>query len=188
MIKSKQTDTETKRDNLKSVFKIAAFKAVTLCYIPFTSTASDIKLIYKSKTEIIKEDSILVSNVSSTSSWKSNQRYLIDSFGKLPDNWNFNGAEHISINVLTLAKDLVSKLNHKPDIFPTGRNSVQFEYENDEFYFEVEVFDNSIITLFNDYRYDTSENKLFTSIIDISNYTNSTLNEFRKDRTRGVVI
>lgn len=68
---------------------------------------------------------------------------------KLQDNWNGNGAESFSKNILATAKAIVFQLSVQPSIFPTARDSIQFEYENAlGDYLEFELFDNGQLKMF----------------------------------------
>lgn len=73
--------------------------------------------------------------------------YIIDkinSFREFKDNWNGYGAEPLSNIVIDRALDLAKQLNPTPEVFPTGRNSIQFEWESDILYLELEVFEDRI--------------------------------------------
>lgn len=60
----------------------------------------------------------------------------------LPDNWNGNGASRFSIELLDSIRDIVDKAVHQPKIFPTARDSIQLEYENNiGDYLEFEIFE-----------------------------------------------
>lgn len=56
-----------------------------------------------------------------------------------------------------LASQILSKTSLKPQSFSTGRNSVQLEWENDEGYLELEIFDDKINILV----MDKNDNVLF---------------------------
>lgn len=66
---------------------------------------------------------------------------LIKSFLDLSYNWNGNGAVAIDKAVVLRAISLLRVLDHQPDIFPTARNTIQFEYEYGDDYLEIEIFD-----------------------------------------------
>lgn len=60
----------------------------------------------------------------------------------LEDNWNGNGAPKFSSQLLDSVLSIVEKLTRQPSIFPTARESIQLEYENDiGDYLEFEVFE-----------------------------------------------
>jgi hypothetical protein len=68
---------------------------------------------------------------------------------KLQDNWNCNGATSFSKEILSLAKTIIFQLSVQPQIFPTARDSIQFEYENAVGdYLEFELFDDGQLKMF----------------------------------------
>lgn len=71
----------------------------------------------------------------------------LSEIGQFQDNWNQYGAKKFSQELIFKCLQIVSsaELKFQPDIFPTGRQSIQLEYEPDvNNYFEIEVFDNNI--------------------------------------------
>ncbi len=61
----------------------------------------------------------------------------------LQDNWNDNGAEKFNSKLIKKCMDIIASvyLKYQPKIYPTGRDSIQFEYEPDNnHYLEIEVF------------------------------------------------
>lgn len=72
----------------------------------------------------------------------------IQSYKNLQHNWNMAGAIPFDELFLNDIEVLLKKINIQPKIFPTGRNSIQFEYEKDNGdYLEFEIFDNKIFCL-----------------------------------------
>lgn len=67
-------------------------------------------------------------------------------FKLLKENWDNLGAQSINDKVISNALRIIKNLKQIPDIFPTGRNSIQFEYElpNGD-YFELEIFENKTL-------------------------------------------
>ena len=65
---------------------------------------------------------------------------------QLRENWNGYDAKPIPIEVITKALFLIEQLNPLPNfISPTGRESVQLEWEKDScLYLEMEIFENKI--------------------------------------------
>ena len=54
----------------------------------------------------------------------------IFNFRSLPDGWNGQGALSIPASVITKALEVIKKLDEQPlDVFPTGRETVQIEYD-----------------------------------------------------------
>lgn len=70
---------------------------------------------------------------------------LINSYKNLDDNWNGYGALKFSESVIDNALYVLYFLSRQPDVFPTGRNSIQFEYEKDNGdYLEFEIYEDHI--------------------------------------------
>jgi len=64
---------------------------------------------------------------------------------KLPDNWNNNGAEKISGEIIKTVRRLLMSLEFQPEVFPTACDAVQLEWENNRNeYLEMEVLEDSI--------------------------------------------
>lgn len=72
---------------------------------------------------------------------KTDNLITINSFLNLEYNWNDNEAQPFSESLINEAKQIIMGLFRQPDVFPTARNSIQFEYERDNGdYFEIELF------------------------------------------------
>lgn len=71
----------------------------------------------------------------------------LQSFQYLENNWNGYGALPIPEDVVRNATNLLFDLQSLPQVFPTGRESVQLEFENFETddYLEIEVFKDKIV-------------------------------------------
>lgn len=68
---------------------------------------------------------------------------------QLQENWNGNGAKRFSDSILSFARKIVMNLLIQPAIFPTARDSIQLEYENDlGDYLELELFEDEQIKMF----------------------------------------
>lgn len=69
----------------------------------------------------------------------------IESFKELERNWNGYDAEPIPEAVINKALELAKQLQPTPEfVAPTARRSIQFEWEVDGLYTEVEVFNDKI--------------------------------------------
>lgn len=67
----------------------------------------------------------------------------------LEENWNRNGAGRLSANLISFVRDVILNLSEEPSVFPTARDSIQLEYENDAGdYLEFELFENGRIKMF----------------------------------------
>ena len=80
----------------------------------------------------------------------------IESFRRLKQDWNGNGASPFSEKLITKALDLAKQLTPVPNVFPTARNSIQFEWETDNIYLELEVFEDKL-EIFNQAFFDGKE-------------------------------
>lgn len=73
----------------------------------------------------------------------------ISEIRNLAENWNGNGASKFSTELLDFVRNIIEKLARQPNIFPTARESVQLEYENDVGdYLEFELFESGRIKKF----------------------------------------
>lgn len=73
----------------------------------------------------------------------------IDQIKELGNNWNGNGATAFSKELLAKARELVTLLAEQPAIFPTGRDSIQLEYEKQNGdYLEFELFEGGRLKMF----------------------------------------
>jgi hypothetical protein len=59
-------------------------------------------------------------------------------------NWNGYNANCFSNEIICKAKVIVKTLKYKPELYPTGRDSIQIEFEYDNNYLEFEIFDDRI--------------------------------------------
>ncbi len=77
---------------------------------------------------------------------KINNINKILSFKKLEAGWNGNNSEPFSSKLIEHALDFInlSNLKYQPSVFPTGRQSIQLEYEKSNgSYLEIEVFEDN---------------------------------------------
>jgi hypothetical protein len=79
-----------------------------------------------------------------TTTTKDTNIKTLNSYRDLLPNWNTYGAPPISLNAIEKAIRVLETLNVQPEIFPTGRNSIQFEYACGPDYIEFEIFENKI--------------------------------------------
>ena len=67
-------------------------------------------------------------------------------FKNLAENWNGNGAMPFEAGLIEKATGMMMALKRQPQIFPTARQSVQFEYHKaNGDYLEFEIFKDKII-------------------------------------------
>lgn len=61
-------------------------------------------------------------------------------FESLQDNWNGNGAKSFDKQLLDMVREILGLLDKQPEVFPTGCDSIQMEYEKkDGSYLEIEL-------------------------------------------------
>lgn len=77
-----------------------------------------------------------------------NSEEKIKTFYKLKKDWNDNGAPEISGEIITNALSLDRLIPIETDVFPTAKNSIQFEFEKDGYYLEFELARDDKITIF----------------------------------------
>ena len=68
----------------------------------------------------------------------------LNSFKNLKKGWNGYDAEPLSEKLINRVISIVRILPIQPEIFPTGRESIQLEYHNGENYLEFEIYEDSI--------------------------------------------
>lgn len=66
--------------------------------------------------------------------------------GNLSYNWDGYGAKPFNFELINKCKKIVRILSYQPDIYPTGRQSIQFQYElSNKSYLEFEIFNNKTL-------------------------------------------
>lgn len=73
----------------------------------------------------------------------------LEEIASLPENWNNNGASSFSQEHISKMKNILLALPVQPLVFPTARNSIQFEYEKQNGdYLEFELFEDGSVMQF----------------------------------------
>lgn len=73
----------------------------------------------------------------------------LDSIADLEDGWDGYAAKAFSNKLVQKCKAIVGALQSQPRIYPTGRQSIQLQYESeDRSYLEFEVFESKTDSLF----------------------------------------
>lgn len=97
-----------------------------------------------------------------------------EEISKLPDNWNDRGSNKVSTELLDYVKNILAVLDVEPDIFPTARDSIQLEYNNNSGdYLEFEIFADGKIKKF----YCNRNGETSTDFVSASQL-NGILNQF----------
>lgn len=69
-------------------------------------------------------------------------------FSELEANWDGNGAFKFSAELIENVEKILNQIKYIPEIFPTGRQSIQLEFEKSNGdYLEFEVFENKVLVL-----------------------------------------
>ncbi|MCC8104949.1 MAG: hypothetical protein LIO99_02875 [Clostridiales bacterium] len=95
--------------------------------------------------------------------------------GHLSDDWNGYGAGAFSSALIDKCNTIINGLDIQPDVYPTGRQSIQMQYElEDRSYLEFEIFEDKTLCL-----------KVHRRIY--SNATTMQITENESERVRGIV-
>lgn len=124
--------------------------------IDFTNTSTN---IYKYFPTNARSSTNQVSNIFLLEERKKGKNLnKLSMISNLNDNWNGNGAKSFSLDLVAKCSYIINEIIRQPDIFPTGRNSIQMEYEkaNGE-YLELEVFEDEIYFLYVDKNEEETE-------------------------------
>lgn len=98
---------------------------------------SVVMFIYNSRNGILSMDSDVIKSI----------KRLRD-IENLGFDWNGYGAKPFSDILIDKCEEIVASLSVQPSIYPTGRNSIQFQYELvDRSYLEFEVFEDKTLCL-----------------------------------------
>lgn len=72
----------------------------------------------------------------------------LDDISRLKENWNGYGAKAFPVDLILKCKNIASGLDMEMDIYQTGRQSIQFQYDKNGDYLEFEVFLNRTIAMY----------------------------------------
>lgn len=90
----------------------------------------------------------------------------LNNIKNLEEGWNGHGSSAISDIVIERAKKFITYIVKQPLMFPTGRDSIQMQYElKDKSYLEFEIYKTKVMCMFVPKRiYQEAEFKEFTDI------------------------
>lgn len=120
-----------------------------------SSTSSESQRNYVKDVEISTIGSFADFSFSSSTRFNDSKRFSLDklllnkqkleSFKTLQKNWNGYEGDEIKTGLIDIAEKIISKMEYQPQIFPTGRGSIQIEkYFDDNNLYEIEISDNEI--------------------------------------------
>lgn len=73
----------------------------------------------------------------------------LEQIASLPNNWNENGANAFSKQLLSKVRNLIIFLNTQPEIFPTACDTIQLEYDkNNGAHLEIEIGENDLAEVY----------------------------------------
>jgi hypothetical protein len=106
----------------------------------------------------------------------------LDYFSGLKENWDREMGLPFSNEHIEKVKDIIIKLPTQPKIFPTGRGSIQLEYEEEDLYLEFEIYEDKTSILLmegNDAVFEKivtnrEKEKIYNLVRRISNINNGT--------------
>lgn len=114
------------------------------------------RLVIKNPISVESKILRLGDNYSSTRINKANRFSLdrlkmnkmrLQSFIKLEKNWNGYNATAIDKETVLLVENIISSMDFQPNIFPTGRGSIQIEkFVNDDNLVEIEISNKEIFS------------------------------------------
>lgn len=149
---------------LSDMIEVSSAKSVLINEMHSTNSTYFLKAgISSSDTNISKESNLykLSSNLT-----------LLESYKYLKDNWNGYGAKPFTSSFIERLKDIVIALEFSPKIFPTGRNSIQLEFEKKNGdYLEFEVYNSGEIHYYKTTKELEKEGKLSSK--EINSYIRS---------------
>ena len=65
----------------------------------------------------------------------------LEDIGRLPDNWNGYGARKFASSLINKCREIAKGLPVGMTVYPTGRQSIQFQYDENGDYLELEVYE-----------------------------------------------
>lgn len=71
----------------------------------------------------------------------------LEDIEKLPDNWNGYGARKFASSLINKCREIAKSLPVAMTVYPTGRQSIQFQYDKNGNYLELEVYEDHTFCL-----------------------------------------
>lgn len=128
-------------------FKIAAMSIIT------ANTTGDPQIIINNSVE--PRIGLVFQSTPTSTRFNNANRYSLDklkhnkrvlrNLANLKSNWNRYGGEPIDQEVIDKTEKMLSDLDYQPQIFPTGRGTLQIEYfKNEDNLIEIEISNNEV--------------------------------------------
>lgn len=87
----------------------------------------------------------------------------LDMIEQLEDDWNGEGAAAFSKELIARVRDIIMQLKLQPEVFPTARDSIQFEYYINNKYLEVEFNEQSECKIFSSDEFRNTSTKFINA-------------------------
>lgn len=101
------------------------------------TTESVVMIIYNSRNGLLSMNPEVIKSIK-----------RLKDIENLEFDWNGYGAKPFSSTLIDKCESIVNVLPVQPSIYPTGRNSIQFQYElSDRSYLEFEIFEEKTMCL-----------------------------------------
>jgi len=125
-------------------FRISFENTTSLHLDNFFKSSSISGFSSSTKSETISSTRFNNSERFSLEKLKNNKRKL-ESIKNLSSNWNGYGSPEIEEKLISKVQQIISNLEYQPQIFPTGRGSIQIEkHINDENFVEIEISNDEV--------------------------------------------
>lgn len=156
---------------------VAVFLYVGVHPLQSTTTSKSCKVttsVYSNISNFERLYSPIVFYASGTTDPQLSKNFnILESIRNLKDGW-FNGQigerNAFSDELVDKVKKIISNLKNQPEVFPTGRDSIQIEFENENGdYLEFEFYENGKISKYYEnsiksYSRGVSENNIYKSV------------------------
>jgi len=137
-----------KTKNKISTTSTADFFAIAAVSMIATNTTCDPQIIVDNSAE--PRIGLVFQSTPTSTRFNDVNRYSLDklkhnkrvlrNLANLKSNWNGYGGETISQDVIDKTEKMPSDLDYQPQVFPTGRETIQIEYfKNDDNLIEIEI-------------------------------------------------
>ncbi|TRX45785.1 hypothetical protein FNH22_31415 [Fulvivirga sp. M361] len=144
MRKTKNKISTTRTADFFAIAAVSMIAANTTCdpqIIVDNSAEPRVNLVFQSTPTSTRFND---ANRYSLDKLKHNKRVLRN-LANLKSNWNGYGGESIDQDVIEKTEKMLSDLDYQPQIFPTGRGTIQIEYfKNDDNLIEIEISNEEI--------------------------------------------
>lgn len=107
-------------------FAVGSSEAETL---ENSGTLREVELLYPKRLSSLS--SRLNPTYLSDARKKQINRIKLNEISNLEFDWNENGVEPFSKELISITNAIFNDMERQPKIFPTARHSIQFEYENE---------------------------------------------------------